>query len=89
MEERKGSGCVPGVREGEGRGSNSMSIEVAPPPAAVVRGSGRGKSKKKDPGEMCIRKEVEYSVEYGKAQLSTKGVIGTQNWDLYFRGYGD
>lgn len=96
-------GFAPIGREETGTGdsgddSNSMTIEVvsAPPPAAVVQTSGNvdknaqdEKKEQKETGGMCIRKDVEYSVEYGKAQLSTQAVIGTQSWDLYFRGYAD
>lgn len=95
-------GFAPIEREQTGTGdsggdSNSMAIEVISPqpPAAVTQASGdadtntQDEKKQKEPGGMCIRKDVEYSVEYGKAQLSTQAVIGTQSWDLYFRGYAD
>lgn len=36
--------------------------------------------------EMVIRKEIEYSVEYGQKQkhVGPPKAAGTENWDLYF-----
>lgn len=59
-------------------GSGTLSIQPLRPGSAVVsRGS--------DTEKMIIRKEIEYSVEYGDNEMGTKEALGTENWGVCFR----